>query len=354
MKKVIVQNIIENMPIGLLVINSEGEIISTNFSAESILGFSSSQLKAQGWAKLFFDKKGNLAFNQIIVDVIEHQALNQLRKVPYINPDGETLILSVTSSFLHDKGTPVGIVLLFDDVTEVHELHEREKKILMEKNRLHRERNMSLKLFASSIAHQIRNPVSTIGGFAHRMFKIDDPECQNADIILSEVKRLETIVRVVEEYTSIANVEKTNIPLSHILDILLPELNTAITGLAGEIEWDIDIADESVYVDTEYFRRALKEILMNSLESFGGNSGIITIRAHRKANFHTIEIADNGHGIEQENLGFVFDPFYTTKVANTGMGLCLAHRIITEHHGKIRIESVRDTGTTVFLKLPVE
>ena len=354
MKNVFVQNIIESMSIGLLVINTEGEIITTNNAAETILGFNSSQLKAQGWAELFFDKKGNLAFNQIIVDVIEHQALNQLRKVPYIQPDGVSLFLSVTSSFLHDKGKPVGIVLLFDDVTEVHELHEREKNILREKNRLHRERNMSLKLFASSIAHQIRNPASTIGGFAHRMLKKVDPECPNTDVILSEVERLEKLVRVVEEYTSIAIVEKTIIPLTHILDTVLIEMNATASGLAREIEWDIDFVDVSVYVDPVYFRRALKEILLNSIESFEESSGIITIRAHRKPNFHTIEIADSGPGIEQENLAFVFDPFYTTKVANTGMGLCLAHRIITEHNGKIRIESVRDAGTAVFITLPVE
>ena len=354
MKNVFVQNIIESMSIGLLVINSEGEIITTNTAAETILGFSSSQLKAKGWAELFFDKKGNLAFNQIIVDVIAHQALNQLRKVPYTNPDGEILYLSVTSSFLHDKGNPVGIVLLFDDVTEVHELHEREKNLLREKNRLQRERNMSLKLFASSIDHQIRNPVSTIGGFASRMLKKVDPERPNADMILSEVKRLETLVRVVEEYTSIASIKKTNIPLKYILDTLLIELNTIASGLNMEIEWDIDFVEESVYVDSDYFRRALKEILMNSLESFKESSGIITIRAHRKESFQTIEIADNGPGIEQENLAFVFNPFYTTKVANTGMGMCLAHRIITEHHGKIRIESVRDAGTAVFLTLPFD
>ena len=89
---------------------------------------------------------------------------------------------------------------------------------------------MSLKLFASSIAHQIRNPLSTIGGFAHRMLKMADPECPNADVILSEVERLEKLVRVVEDYTSIAILEKTIIPLTHILDTVLIEMNTAASG----------------------------------------------------------------------------------------------------------------------------
>jgi len=343
------------MSIGLVVINTAGEILSTNTAAETILGFTGDELKTRGWAELFFDNADNIAFNQFIVDVIEHQKLNQIREAPYTKPDGKRLYLSITSSFIHDRGKPIGVVMLFDDVTEVRELHERERRILEERNRLHHERVESLNHFATSIAHQLRNPLATIGGFANRMFKVNDPECPEtarAKFILTEVKRLEAIVKVVEEYTALSRVTIQSAALNEIIEMLRDELDSLATSKKKTIRWDIALNITTVFVDPFYFSRALREILVNSLESFKKETGTITIRADRAGGDVILEIADTGKGISRDDIPYVFDPFYTTKVTNIGMGLSTAQRIISEHHGKIEIMGEPGAGARVTITLP--
>ena len=355
MQDILVRNIMENMSIGLAVINTAGEIIAANTAAETILGFTREDLKTKGWVELFFDTTDNIAFNQFIVDVIEYQKLNQIRETPYTKPDGKRLYLSITSSFIHDRGKPVGVIMLFDDVTEVRELHERERRILEERNRLHRERIESLNHFASSIAHQLRNPLVTIGGFAQRMFRANAPECPdsaNAEFILTEVKRLETIVKVVEEYTALSHVEIQSAALSEIIEPLRRDIDSLATSRKKTIRWDIELNINTVFVDPFYFSRALREILVNSLEAFGKEAGMITIKAENADDDVILEIADTGRGIDPDDIPYAFDPFFTTKVTNIGMGLSTAQRIISEHHGKLVIDGEPGVGTRVTITIP--
>ena len=355
MQDVFVRNIMESMSIGLVVINTAGEILAVNTAAETILGFTREELKTRGWAELFFDNTDNIAFNQFIVDVIEYQKLNQIRETPYTKPDGKRLYLSITSSFIHDQGKPIGVIMLFDDVTEVRELHERERRILEERNRLHHERVESLNRFASSIAHQLRNPLVTIGGFAQRMFRVNDPECPesaNAEFILTEVKRLETIVKVVEEYTALSHVTIQSAALKELIEPLRRDIDTLASSRKKTIQWDITLNTSTVSVDPFYFSRALREILLNSLEAFKKEAGKITIKADSVNDDVILEIADTGRGISRDDIPYVFDPFFTTKVTNIGMGLSTAQRIISEHHGKIVIGGEPGAGARVTITLP--
>ncbi len=355
MQDIFVRNIIESMSIGLVVINTAGEILATNTAAETILGFTMEELKVRGWAELFFDNADNIAFNQFIVDVIEHQKLNQIREAPYTKPDGERLYLSINSSFIHEREKPVGVVMLFNNVTEVRELNERERRILEERNRLHRERVESLNHFATSIAHQLRNPLVTIGGFAKRMYKAKDPECQEtikAEFILKEVKRLEAIVKVVEEFTALSGVEMKSTNLNKLIESLFKDIDPLASSQKKTIQWDIALNVTMVFVDPFYFSRAVREILVNSLESFKKEAGTITIRAVHSDGYFILKIADTGKGIKKDDISYVFDPFFTTKVTNIGMGLTIAQRIISEHQGNIEITSEPDTGTRVTITLP--
>ncbi|MCE5250296.1 PAS domain S-box protein [bacterium] len=357
MKDVFIQNIMECISIGLIVINAEGEIITTNPAAEDILGFSGELLKAKGWAKFFFEMEGNTAFNQLIVDVIEHQKIRNRQSIPYIKPNGDQLYLTITCSFLRERDKPVGIVMLFNNDTEIHSLHMREKSILEERNRLQRERVESLKYFAMSVAHQIRNPLVSIGGFAQRILretKPDDPHKASLEYILDGVRHLEDIVRTVEEYTAIASIEKTTVPASDLIDRVRSELDQKATELGKSITWNITVETETLHVEPFYFSGALIEILNNSLDSFKNNTGTISIHVRNADDTDVIELADTGTGIRQKDIRYVFDPFFTTKVKSIGIGLSKVRRIISEHRGTIGIKSRPGKGTTVIITIPYD
>jgi PAS domain S-box-containing protein len=356
-KRVIVQNILESMPIGLIVIDPQGEIIATNAAVARSLGYAQEELRNKMWAELFFEREENEAFNQILVDVIMSRKINLHQKVPYVKPNGQQLQLSITSSFLRDRQETIGIVMLIDDITELHRLHESEKKALEERTRLQQERVQSLNHFAMSVAHQIRNPLVSMGGFADRMLKNMDhrqPFMAYLESILSGIKRLEAIVLAVEDYTSISHRERTPTSLEEIVDQVRSDLDMKASALKKRINWTIQLQGKDVSLDYNRFVQALSALLLNALESFTSEEGSIEILAQKEDGPLMLEIIDSGAGIKEENQPFIFDPFFTTKAVGVGMGLCKAQRIIADEHGTIHIESKPDRGTKVNIMIPMD
>ena len=357
MKKVIVQNILESMSIGLIVVDAEGEIVATNPAASSILGYEQKEIRSKRWAELFLERQENEAFNQILIDVVMGERTGMHQEVPYFTPNGQRLQLSITSSFLHDRQKIVGLVMLIDDITELYRLHQEEKRALEERNRLQHERAVSLNHFAMSVAHQIRNPLMSLGGFLNRIFKnIDQQEPHAAYIvpIMNGMKRLEAIVTAVEEYTSISRLEKTPVLLGEIVDQVRLDLDMKAAALNKRIGWSIQLSANDVSLDYSLFAQALTELLVNALESFTGEEGRIEIVAERERQHLMIEIRDSGAGIKEEYQPFIFDPFFTTKAAGIGMGLSKVKRIIAEQNGEIQVQSSQGSGTKVNIRLPID
>ncbi|MFY9243307.1 MAG: PAS domain-containing protein, partial [Polaribacter sp.] len=94
-KSIILQNILESIPVGLLVINPDGEIVASNQAASVILGYPCRMFEGKGWGDLFLEEVRNRAFNQVILDVIQEKKVNLHRRAPYVQPGGETLQLSI-------------------------------------------------------------------------------------------------------------------------------------------------------------------------------------------------------------------------------------------------------------------
>ena len=343
------------MPIGLLVIDSQGEIVTINRAACEILGYTSDTFRGKGWGEIFFEADKNVEFNQVIIEVILEKQVNLHRDVSYIRPTGETLRLSINTSFLQENDEIVGLVVLLDDVTELHELHEREKAILEEKNLAQRERTESLKKLALAVAHQIRNPVTSIGGFAARLLNKSDKKGGNAVYlrnILSGTKRLEAIVQGVMDYTEISPDSPVKVPISGVLGKAQARLTEKAIELSKQVNWNVKIEPIEVLIDPELFAQALDEILLNCVEAFTGDHGTVDIIAFRNGNGTYIEISGTGTGISEQDMPYIFDPFFTTKAVGVGMGLCKAQRIITEHKGDLTVSSSPGKGTKVTVHLP--
>jgi len=356
-KEAIVHNILESMSIGLIVVDSRGQIVVTNGAAAASLGYTQEELRQKGWAELFLEMRENEPFNQLLVDVVMSKSVNLHRKVSYVKPNGQELKFSITSSFIREDRETVGIVVLIDDITELERLHDKEKSALEEKARLQQERVESLNLFAMSVAHQLRNPLMSMGGFANRILKNTDPQEPRGaylETILSGIKRLQAIVRAVEDYASIVHLEKKPVLLDGIMDRVRSDLDRRAADLNKRIDWSIRLSIKTVVLDDRLFPQALTELLLNALESFAGEEGRIEIDAEEKDHFLHIEIRDSGSGIKEKDMPFIFDPFFTTKTVSVGMGLCKAKRIVSEHQGKIHIESKAGVGTKVSILLPAD
>lgn len=356
----IVRSIVESMPLGVMVINSQGQITVANKVLSEVLGHSQQELLQKGWGQLFIDSDRNIEFNQVFIDVIWKETVELQRTVPYLRPDGEMRTLILTTSYLKTGDDMHGIVLLVQDVTQRERMQERERRMLQAMSQLQTERSEGLNKLALSVAHQIRNPMMTIGGFAGLLRKsstASEKDVEYLDIIRDEVKKLEGVVTAVVEYASITSADKRSVKVSDVLYMALrraeegPQL--AKMGEKGP-EINIQCPVCSVEGDPEMLARALEELLLNALEARRSDTPRITMRAEKGESMLRISVEDDGEGIKKEFMPYIFDPFFTTRADKVGMGLCLAKRIALEHEGGLTLKSESGRGAVAELALPLE
>jgi len=346
--------IMANLPVGLLVIGGDGKIIEANPSACSILGCQIEGFVGNSWGDIFLSQEENLEFTEVVLDAIQKETPKIERITPYFAPDGKKRYLSVISSAQRTKKKISAIVVIIEDLTELYEMHEREKNILAINHRLASARAESLIAFARSVAHQIRNPITAIAGFSRLITrKADKASLEPLEAIIDETHKLETIVRAVAEYSAIAIKKVTPTNLWVLVEDAKHLIQDHPSIKAHAPSWDTECPDMSILVDHELMIQALSEVFINSTE-FNDINGTITICAKEKGGDVTITITDSGPGFTPDGLKMAFDPFFTTKAVGAGMGLTRAKRIVTEHQGTIEISNTDDNHGHVIITLPVE
>jgi PAS domain S-box-containing protein len=352
-ESVIIHNIIQTIPLGILVINPQGEIVLCNQSASEILGFSRDDMLGNGWGDLFLESKENVIFNQLLIDLIWNESLNLHRNVPYTRPTGDVRQLSITSSFIRENLAVAGIVILLDDITAILEMHLREKQWLEEINRLEREKVEGLFRLSLAVADQLRNPAMAIGGFARRILKQTGEETTFSDNlrhIIASASRLEDIVKVFTGYIDIPPAKFQIIPVSQLIDqihLLIKELNLpCVTTRLKVITQLLTISG-----DPDLINQALLEIIKNAVDNVHDKDIVIDISIFQQNSYCIIEISDNGPGISLRDIPFIFDPFFTTKRAGIGIGLCKVRKIITDLGGILSLENKLQGGAIVKIGL---
>lgn len=254
---------------------------------------------------------------------------------------GGTFLTSVSPIF-NTTGEFTGTVHVVRDVTELNNL--REKLVATE-------RMAALGEVAARVAHEIRNPLVSVGGFAKRLEKkLDGNLKEYAGIIAREVDRLESILREILGFVKEARLMKEKVNVGELVDDMILLMQTQIR------ERGIKVLKEKgetpqIYVDANRIREALLNIFNNAVQALAIH-GTITVKTYTAGSNAVIEISDTGPGIEEKYLPFIFDPFYTTKLSGTGLGLAITKRIIEEHKGKIEVDSTPGKGTTFRVFLP--
>ncbi len=352
--ELVLENIIESLPVGLMVIGPGGAIIKANQALSKILGYPLERLVKTGWSQFFLDGEKNTEFNQVILDVIQKEVTRLKRHAPYVNPDGETRYLDIVSSYLKDDGELAAIVVLFDDVTEVHNLNEREKSILRQNNLIHQERSEGLNKLAMSIAHQVRNPVAAIGGFAGLLMRKtqDDSKTKYLQAIRDESVKLESLVEEVKEYACIQATNVALVDVSGSLERAMAQADRLAAELGKSIEWHANLEQCDALADEGLLQSAWEEILENCVEFTQSDQVRIDVVCRAGKDDLTISFGDYGKGIKSQNIPYLFDPFFTTKSESDGMGMAMVKRIIFEHHGDIHASNKSSGGLLIEVRLP--
>ncbi len=335
-------NLVENMPMGLIAIDQEERIASFNQTAEFMLGISGHEALGKGLPGIlprsfqdFFEglKWESGPINRELKASLDHE---------------RTLPLEVIGTALTgEDGAPLGWVILFRDLTEIQHL----KREVARSQRL-----ASIGRLAAGVAHEIRNPLSSIKGFAtyfKERYRDTPKDHQTAEIMIQEVERLNRVIGQLLEFARPMSIQRKATQLGDLIrhSLKMVEGDAKQKGVTLDMESDPHV--ETVQIDPDRIKQVLLNLYLNAMEAMeeGGNLSVAFLGMPTN---HSIQItvSDTGPGIKPEDLPNLFDPYFTTKPSGTGLGLAIVHKIIESHEGEIQVESLVGEGTTITMVIP--
>jgi len=335
-------NVVENMPDGLISIDANGDLVTVNNRAREIFNLRGVP-----------DERGELKRKFLsvaipLLDTLKDRKMVLEREIECLGRDNEPIPLAVSAAkLISEDGDEHGAVFILRDLREIKELQERVKRS---------ERLASLGSLSAGVAHEIRNPLSSIKGFAQFFLKKTPPGSEDhkySEVMIKEVERLNRVISnlldfarpkdPVKEITAITDL------INHNIELIKDDANSRKIEVMAEIEKGIP----SLSLDKDQITQVLLNIELNALDAMQ-EGGTLSIRCFmdevRKAII--VEIEDTGQGVPEEELPRIFDPFYTTKKKGTGLGLAIAHRVVENHNGTISVKSSMGEGTTFRIELP--
>ncbi len=354
----IVSDILDSMSDSILVIGREGDVLYANRITSEILGYSFENLLGNGLG-LLLSKEENFDFNQIFVAALRHSSMSYYSEVDYHHPHGAVKRLAATTTYFVTEGdsesTVIGFVALLKDVTEVFGLRRKEQELVQEKQRIDRERIRSLHKLAMGVAHEIRNPMVTIGGFAARILRNEknlEETRRYAKNIVEEARKLEIVVDEIQQYCNLPEMNPSKGEISVVVGEAVSQMVPA--GLQRKVSirfHDSVPPQQPVMFDPFLVRLAVVHLVKNSID-FSPEGGLVDVSLSLADEGTVLEVKDSGSGVADQDLEYIFDPFFSTRARGSGMGLAIVERIVREHMGRIEVDSKLGTGTTIRLVIP--
>ena len=334
------ENIFESMSDMVYFNSTDYEVRIVNKAAASRLGLPPSEIIGKKCYEVFHGMHEPYAKCPHHKTVETKKAYIEELDDPHL---GGTFLTS-SSPIFDLNGEFIGSVHVVRDISELKSL--REKLVMSEKM-------AALGEVAAKVAHEIRNPLVSVGGFAKRLEKkLDGNLKEYAGIIVKEVDRLEGILKEILGFVKEVRLAREMVNLNSLLDevLMLMQSSCEERGITVERQYG---PPADVFVDRNRVKEAFMNILSNAVQSIAG-SGSIGVTTYLEAPGAVVEIRDSGKGIPEEERSFIFNPFFTTKASGTGLGLAITHRIIQEHNGTIQVESEVGKGSVFKVSLPTK
>jgi len=209
---------------------------------------------------------------------------------------------------------------------------------------------------AAGVAHEVRNPLSSIKGFATllgKRFPANSEEAEAARLMINEVDRLNRSITELLHYARPLPLHKKDTNLDELVKAGLKMMEGDAKGANVEIVLQVEGNLPSVSIDQDRINQVLLNLYLNALQAMeNGGKLLVKLTCEKDGKAVCITVTDTGIGIEAKNLERILDPYFTTKSDGNGLGLALAAKIIEEHGGGISIKSTEGKGTSVEVTLP--
>lgn len=338
-------NVMENMPSILISVDPDGKIVTINKAAKNLLNLTGKETGKMG----IFDilRPEDSTVHEALERDESAYELEGLVTMPGIT---EKIPISVSASHVYDSSrNRIGSVYILRDLRDIKSLQAkviRTEKLAMAGT------------LASGLAHEIRNPLSSIRGFVHffkKHFTAPTKEREYLDLMISEIDRVN---RTIADLLNLSRPKELEFKGNSILEAVKNVVSIA-KGKADEagvvLKSNLNGNVPSVYFDADQVHQALLNIVINAIEATPPDGTVhIGVRHDGEKNLVLVEVSDTGSGIDKSVMERLFDPFFTSKEKGTGLGLALVQSVMEMHGWDISVDSKRGEGTQFTISIPVE
>ncbi len=336
--------------VAFILTDIHSKILYANRYTEQLFGYTREEMKGQRIRILFFDEDMKYFLPNIVYLAIDKAGFDGdglLRQ-----KDGRGIFVHLSAASFQEEGETF-LTFSFQEIQRLKRL-EREK--------LELKHLASLGMIVEEVAHQVRNPIASIGGYIRRLTKapVSSPRTEAYIArILQETGRLEEIIRRMEDLIKMPRPVFQKEKILDVIERIIRPMSQEekAKGISFGLEEGAIDGEEYFYVDGSLVTRALSHLLDNSIESVRrvkGKKDRKSIRISLFCDDENVEISisDKGEGISKRNLERIFVPFFSTRPERVGLGLTFVKKVMEEHGGRIHVDSRLHKGTTVTLAFP--
>ncbi|WP_297895293.1 ATP-binding protein [uncultured Desulfovibrio sp.] len=331
--------VVTSMPSGLITADKNGRISLVNSVASRLFGMPSERLKG-----LSLHALAGIPWEAITSMIEKGLPVHEL-EYAFTAPNGESIPISVSAScIINEENVHLGYLYLIEDI--------RERKRVQEQLR-RSERLAVLGHMAARVAHEIRNPLSSLKGFA-RFFAEKMHEEGGKEIAFTMMEETDRLNRVVTELLDFARPSALTLEPGDIREVIkrAMRLTEDDAGKKGIMPTFIASADLPVInMDFERLTQVFLNLFINAVQAMD-QGGKLSVSAAVHDSHIVVTVTDTGRGMSPDVLESIFTPYFTTKPAGTGLGLAIVLKILEEHGCKIKVDSVPGQGTTFMLLFP--
>lgn len=339
------RQVVSSMGNGLISIDTKGMVTSFNPLAANILGLEETGIRNMEFKKIFdFHETG-------IVETLENCKSILDRKINFRRNSGETVPLAVsTSPIMGDNQECQGAVIILRDLSEIMQLEEKVRRS---------EKLAAIGELAAGVAHEIRNPLSSIRGFAQFLkhaLKDRPKEHEYADTMVSEIDRINRVITDLLTFSRPMKAERVPTDIKNFLEhcIRLIEADTKARNIGMNLVQPKNIT--TVDLDANQMTQAILNLLLNALQVVADGENIeVGAEYYPESAKICFWVENDGTEIPENQQEKIFEPFFTTRENGTGLGLPIVHKIVENHGGEISLKSPRigkNSGTRVTITIP--
>ncbi len=341
-----IHSVVENMANGLISINHAGVIAACNRPAEILLGIEKqgSSLTVSLDEFIDFEDTGIMA-------TLTDGLIVRNKEIQYKNPDGQihTILLNATP-LSESKNNIKGAVIILNDLSEIKILEDKVRRV---------EQFAVIGKIAAVVAHEIRNPLSSIRGFATFFCKTlpeSEKNYEYANIIVDEVDRINRVITELLQYSSSETLVVKNTDLRSLVEQTLLLIELDLNGRDSEVIISIPDDFYKVNIDPDKMKQVLLNLLLNAIQVTEGKLLIEIGASIAEDNSVHLWVEDNGPGINVKEKKIIFDPFFSLREQGSGLGLSIVQKIVEAHGGQITFNSPikpDSKGTRFTITLPL-